>query len=151
MTGSGGPSCAIRNATVEDAIEIARLLTELGHPTKAQSVSARWSQWQAEGNSALVSHESDGKLNGVATLHQMVVLHRPRPVGRITALVVDTGCRGRGIGRALVAAAEESLARAGCGLIEITSNLRLVEAHVFYESLGYKHTSKRLAKVLDGG
>jgi GNAT superfamily N-acetyltransferase len=80
------------------------------------------------------------------------VLHRPKPVGRITALVVDAPVRGQGIGRALVAAAEEALARAGCGLLEITSHERLVDAHAFYERLGYQRTSVRLAKVLgDGG
>ena len=46
----------------------------------------------------------------------MAVLHRPRSVGRITSLVVDTSERGTRIGRALVAAAEETLASAGCGL-----------------------------------
>ena len=49
---------------------------------------------------------------------------------------------------ALVAAAEETLASAGCGLLEITSNVRLVGAHEFYEYLGYERTSIRLAKVL---
>ncbi len=96
----------------------------------------------------MVAAKADGTLAGVATLNQMVVLHRPRPVGRITALVVDAHVRGKGIGRALVAAAEETLARAGCGLLEITSNVRLVDAHDFYEHLGYERTSIRLAKVL---
>ena len=78
----------------------------------------------------------------------MAVLHRPRSVGRITSLVVDTSQRGTGIGRALVAAAEETLASTGCGLQKITSNMRLVGAHEFYEYLGYERASIRLAKVL---
>jgi GNAT superfamily N-acetyltransferase len=81
------------------------------------------------------------------------VLQRPRPVGRITALVVDARMRGRGVGRTLVAAAERTLLNAGCGLLEITSNVRLVEAHAFYAHLGYEQTSFRFAKklVLDCG
>ena len=77
----------------------------------------------------------------------MAVLHRPRSVGRITSLVVDTSERGTRIGRALVAAAEETLASAGCGLQEIMSNVRLVGAHEFYEYLGYERTSIRLARI----
>jgi GNAT superfamily N-acetyltransferase len=95
-----------------------------------------------------VAARADGTLAGAVTLHQMIVLHRLRPVGRITALVVDAPDRGRGIGRALVAAAEAALARSGCGLLEITSNVRLAEAHAFYEHLGYERTSFRFAKVL---
>lgn len=91
---------------------------------------------------------ADGTLAGAVTLHQMVVLHRPTPVGRITALVVDDSVRGQGIGRALVAAAEQALADSGCGLLEITSNERLADAHAFYAHLGYERTSVRFAKLL---
>ena len=139
---------AIRPATERDAPELARLLTSLGHPTDVARIAAQWSEWAAAGNSALVADGADGALAGVATLHRMVVLHRPHPVGRITALVVDAPVRGRGIGRALVAAAEAALAAAGCGLLEITSNVRRADAHAFYERLGYERTSYRFMKVL---
>jgi GNAT superfamily N-acetyltransferase len=139
---------AIRPAAEGDAPEVARLLTALGHPTAPEELAARWPGWRAAGNTALVVPRADGTLAGVATLHQMAVLHRPRPVGRITALVVDESARGRGIGRALVAAAEAALTDAGCGLLEITSNLRLADAHAFYDRLGYQRTSLRFAKPL---
>ena len=139
---------SIRTAVRTDVREIARLLTELGHPTDTQAADALWDAWSASGSSAIVAAAPDGTLAGVATLHRMVVLHRSKPVGRITALVVDAAVRGEGIGRKLVAAAEDSLARDGCGLLEITSNFRLVEAHAFYEHIGYERTSIRLAKTL---
>ncbi|MHB1223628.1 MAG: GNAT family N-acetyltransferase, partial [Gemmatimonadaceae bacterium] len=138
----------IRRATALDAPELARLLTSLGHPTTAAAIEAHWEEWQSAGNAALVAERPDGTLAGVATLHHMLVLHRPRPVGRITALVVDAPVRGKGIGRALVAAAEETLASAGCGLLEITSNVRRADAHAFYEHLGYERTSFRFARML---
>lgn len=144
------PTLTLRPATLADAAEIARLLTMLGHPTPTEAVAGRWDGWEASGNTALVAARADGTLAGVATLHQMLTLHRPVPVGRIVALVVDAPERGQGIGRALVAAAEAALARAGCGLLEITSNLRLVEAHAFYEHLGYERSSMRFMKELTG-
>ena len=138
----------IRAAAENDGPELSRLLTALGHPTTAEGVQELWSQWAEAGNRAFVVAEPSGRLLGLVNLHRMVVLHRPKPVGRITALVVDPTIRGRGIGRSLVAAAESELYGAGCGLIEITSNNRLVDAHGFYEHLGYTRTSIRLAKDL---
>ena len=136
----------VRPATVHDADELARLLTLLGHPATGADVRGRWDAWSAEGNAALVAEREAGGLAGAVTLHRMRVLHRPRPVGRVTALIVDESVRGRGIGRALMAAAERTLAEAGCGLVEITSNSRLTAAHEFYQRLGYERTGVRLAK-----
>lgn len=147
-TDRGATIPAIRAAVSTDAGELARLFTTLGHPTRADEIAARWAQWAAEGNDALVADRGDDTLAGLATLHRTRVLHRPGPVGRITALVVDEVERGRGIGRALVGAAEERLTRDGCVLLEITSNLRRADAHAFYERIGYERTSLRLARTL---
>lgn len=136
----------LRPGTPNDASEMARLFTLLGHPTEAAALAERWAVWSAAGNIALVAVGSGESLAGVTTLHTMTVLHRPLPVGRITALVVDTAMRGRGIGRALVEASELVLMRNGCGLIEVTSNRSRVDAHAFYERLGYERTSFRFAK-----
>jgi GNAT superfamily N-acetyltransferase len=138
----------IRAATPDDAPELSRLLTQLGHPTTEAEVRARWDGCSREGSAALVADRGDGTLAGLATIGRIHVLHRPRPIGRITALVVDAPDRGRGLGRALVAAAEARLLDAGCGLLEITSNLRRADAHAFYERIGYEKTSVRLARTL---
>ena len=138
----------VRTALVQDAPELARLLSQLDFPADTEAILARWQGWSAAGNSALVAEGKDRRLAGVAVLHVMHVLHRPRPVGRISALVVDESERGQGLGRTLVAAAESFLVEAGCGLMEITSNLRLTEAHAFYEHIGFPRTSVRFAKSL---
>ncbi len=96
---------------------------------------------------ALVVQGEDSLL-GTITLHRMFVLHRPKPVGRITSLIVDSAVRGRGLGRALVEAAEDALLQAGCGLLEVTSHARRTEAHEFWRHLAYEQTSYRFAKVL---
>jgi ribosomal protein S18 acetylase RimI-like enzyme len=88
------------------------------------------------------------RIVGVLSWHVTPVIHRPRPVGRITMLVVDEKLRGGGIGRLLVAEAEARLAKKGCGLVEVTSNRKRLRAHAFYERLGFARTSYRFAKDL---
>jgi ribosomal protein S18 acetylase RimI-like enzyme len=77
-----------------------------------------------------------------------VVIHRPAPLGRITALVVAKEAQDLGIGRMLVEAAERWMREKGCKLVEVTSNDRRTAAHAFYRHLGYERTSMRFAKKL---
>ena len=81
-----------------------------------------------------------GGIVGVLTTAITAVLHWPRPVGRISMMVVAEEARGAGIGAALVAEAEKRLAAKGCGLVEVTSNRKRQRAHAFYEKLGYERT-----------
>lgn len=138
----------VREATADDAAAVASLLAELGYPWTPEVVAERLAALNAVGNTALVAQRGDDVV-GVLTLSVMLVLHRPRPVGRISAFVVNERCRGQGIGRTMVAAAERHLAGRGCGLVEVTSNRRREEAHAFYERLGYERTSYRFAKPLE--
>lgn len=140
----------IRRAVREDAAELGRLLSPLGYPIDASDVLSVWDAWEAEGNFALVVADDKGRLAGVITLHSMTVLHRPAPVGRITSLAVDPAARGRGLGRALMAAAEAALADAGCRIVEVTSHERRGSAHAFYRHFGYDRTSHRFARTLIG-
>lgn len=138
----------VREATPDDAAAIARLLAELGYPWTPDIVAERLKALNAIGNTALVAQRGD-EVVGVLTLSAMLVLHRPQPVGRISAFVVTERCRGQGIGRTLVDAAERHLSAKGCGLVEVTSNRRREDAHAFYERLGYERTSYRFAKPLE--
>lgn len=138
---------SIRSAATTDASELARLISPQGFDLTTSGLLAVWEAWAAEGNFALVI-EGEDCLLGAITLHRMVVLHRPKPVGRVTALAVDSAVQGQGFGRALVEAAEEELARAGCGLIEVTSHARRASAHGFYDHLGYERTGYRFAKAV---
>ncbi|HEX8535729.1 MAG TPA: GNAT family N-acetyltransferase [Allosphingosinicella sp.] len=136
----------IREAAADDAAAITALIRELGYDVTERDVAARLQLLRERGEPALVADTAG--VAGCLTWHKMHVLHRPRPVGRITMLVVAAEMRSRGIGAALVEAAEERLRDAGCGLIEVTSNVKRVDAHRFYARLGYEQTSFRFAKSL---
>ena len=126
---------------------LARLIGELGYAIEAAEAVERLAAMAAEGRAVLVA-ELDGAVVGCLSTSAMRVLHRPAPVGRISMMVVDETWRSRGIGAALVRAAERALAAQGCYMVEVTSHVRRTEAHRFYERLGYEKTSVRLAKAL---
>ena len=90
----------------------------------------------------------DKKVVGLVGTHRTVTVHRPAPVGRITILVVAREAQDHGIGRMLVEAAEAQLKKAGCQIVEVTSNDRRAAAHAFYRHLGYERTSMRFMKKL---
>ncbi len=141
------PSLEIRNARLDDAPVLAALLAELDFPAPVAVISERLAAMLAAGDRILVAVR-DGKVLGLLTTHVTTVLHRPTPVGRITALIVTERARGQGIGRALVMAAERMFAARGCALVEVTSNRKWTEGHKFYERLGYQATSVRFGKVI---
>ena len=137
----------IRRAREGDAAALALLIGQLGYHAGAGEVVERLIAMEAEGRVVLVA-EFDGRVVGCLSTSVMRVLHRPAPVGRISMMVVDEALRSRGIGAALVRAAEDALAAQGCYMVEVTSHQRRTEAHRFYEQLGYERTSVRLAKEL---
>jgi GNAT superfamily N-acetyltransferase len=130
------PQLRVREATPVDVEAIAALVSALGYEADPDDVRHRIEALVEAGLPVLVAEK--GGVIGVLTTSVTKVLHRPRPVGRISMLVVDERYRGDGIGAALVAEAEKKLLAMGCGLVEVTSNLRRDRAHAFYERLGYE-------------
>jgi GNAT superfamily N-acetyltransferase len=139
------PILKIRHAKPADAAELAKLIKLLGHEVDAKGVRNRIAELVRQKLPQLVA-TLDNKIVGLAGVHAMIAIHREQPVGRITILVVAEQARGRGIGRRLVDAAEQLLKNRGCGMVEVTSNDRLAEAHAFYRHLGYERTSIRFVK-----
>jgi GNAT superfamily N-acetyltransferase len=134
----------VRPAGADDAPQLIPLIGLLDHQVSLTGLRERLVN---AGVPTLVAVEGETVI-GLCGLHIMSAIHREQPVGRVTILVVGEAWRGKGIGRLLIEAAERRLADAGCGLVEVTSNDRLVEAHRFYRAMGYGRTSQRFAKPL---
>jgi ribosomal protein S18 acetylase RimI-like enzyme len=69
--------------------------------------------------------------------------------GRILALVVSSKARRSGIGRQLIATAEDDFARRKIRRIAVDTRFEREQAHQFYEALGYGRNGFRFVKNLD--
>lgn len=140
------PPLSVRPARPGDSEAVAALVTSLGFEAGPEAIAERLAALKKAREVPLVAEQ--GEVIGVLAWHVTPVLHRPKPVGRITMMVVAEGERRRGAGRALVEAACGEMQGKGCGLIEVTSNVDLSGAHGFYRRLGFERTSYRFAKAL---
>lgn len=95
---------------------------------------------------ALVA-EREGIVVGLITAHVVFAIHADEPVALLTALVVRDGTRGRGIGRALVEQAEQWVRAQGATRFSVLTALHRLEAHRFYEHLGFVKTGFRITKT----
>jgi ribosomal protein S18 acetylase RimI-like enzyme len=141
------PKPKIRDAKPADAERLTELIHELGHEITEKQVRKNLSALKKSGETPLVA-TLDKRVVGMCGVGSRVLVHRPAPLGRITALVVAKGAQSQGIGRILVEAAEEWMRKKGCQLVEVTSNDRRAEAHAFYRHMGYERTSIRFFKQL---
>ncbi|MGH7532917.1 MAG: GNAT family N-acetyltransferase [Gemmatimonadales bacterium] len=139
----------IRLAFPADSPAIAVLLAQLGYPAATSEIATRLARMTQLGppDRVMVAVVEE-RVVGVMTLHLTPELHRAKPIGRVTALVVDEQARGSGVGAEMMTEAERILQGDGAGLLEVTSNMRRTDAHRFYERLGYLKTSFRFAKEL---
>jgi GNAT superfamily N-acetyltransferase len=129
----------IRPATGDDAERIGALFTEEGYPAAGSTIVSRIERF-ASGNGHVLVAEDAGELLGFVAVHLMPRFEHDDTIGRVLALVVDGGARGRGVGHDLMIAADEIARQAGAAFIEVTAALHRPEARRLYESLGYDAT-----------
>ncbi|HEX6742291.1 MAG TPA: GNAT family N-acetyltransferase [Sphingomicrobium sp.] len=141
------PAPKLREAKPSDAARLVELIHFLGHEIDEKSVRKTLGRLKKLDELPIVA-TLDKTVVGLVGLHRMVTIHRPAPVGRIPILVVAEQAQGHGLGRMLVEEAERLLRKAGCHMVEVTSNDRRAAAHAFYRHLGYERTSMRFMKKL---
>ena len=98
-------------------------------------------QIEADPRHHLLVAEAGGRI--MATLVLIIVpnlTHVGRPWAVIENMVVARDERGKGYGEALMRHAVEEARRAGCYKVSLTSNKRRLDAHRFYERLGFVAT-----------
>jgi len=141
-------SLTIRDAKLSDAPALAALMCELGYKTSNVEMDSRLQAILGNASYSTIVAEIDNKLCGmIGTLTHASHEHND-PSGKIIALVVSRRQRRSGVGRALIAAAENDFARRNVSRVTLTTRFEREEAHQFYEALGYSRTGFRFAKSL---
>jgi predicted N-acetyltransferase YhbS len=141
----------IRAAQLSDAEAIAALTIQLGYRVDASGVADRLSRQLTRTDQRVLVADSGGRVIG--WIHMVATEYIDSPAFVLIAgLVVDRTSRHQGIGRQLVAQAEEWASRQGCSVVRLSSNTRRTEAHAFYERAGYANvkTQYSFAKALGG-
>ncbi|MGU5814149.1 GNAT family N-acetyltransferase [Aeromonas hydrophila] len=136
----------IRPAYAEDTAAMADLFGQLGYPVSPQVLGERWLA-QDPAREVLVACLAE-EIAGVLVWHWLSPLHVAPAWGLISALVVDEGARGRGVGADLLVAAEERARAQGCSQLELSSSLKREGAHRFYLAQGYVERPKRFVKTV---
>lgn len=148
MSDSKDVEVTVRRSEVADAAELADLMTQLGYPTRTSEMEMRMETVYADKNYVTFVAVSEGKVCGMIGIFTCYTYEHNGPSGRILALVVSEKMRGCGVGQALIAAAEEDLARRNIRRVAVNTHFRRARAHEFYEKLGYTKNGFRLVKEL---
>lgn len=121
---------------VDDAAAISRLSGQLGYPV-GEAHAARFLGETASSEDRVVLVYDDGEIRGWAGLAVVHALTSD-PHVELMGLVVDADYRSLGIGAKIMAAAEAWGRARGLSRLRLRTNLKRVEAHRFYERLGYE-------------
>jgi ribosomal protein S18 acetylase RimI-like enzyme len=141
---------AIRQMAPEDAAAVANLTSQLGYPSTEADIKRRYARVQDRVDGQLIV-ALDINAAVVGWIHvQALPLLEADQLAEIWGLVVADTVRGSGVGRLLVEAAEEWAVKRGLDIMGVRSNTLRLEAHAFYEHLGYKvvKTQKAFRKNL---
>jgi ribosomal protein S18 acetylase RimI-like enzyme len=148
MPDQGEVDVTIRAAEAADFAALADVMTQLGYETRASEMQMRMEAILANKNYATFVAVSKGKICGMIGTFTCYTYEHNSPSGRILALVVSEKMRGRGVGGALVAAAEKDLAQRNIQRVAVNTRFERKEAHEFYARVGYNRNGFRFVKEL---
>ncbi|HSB54337.1 MAG TPA: GNAT family N-acetyltransferase [Gemmatimonadales bacterium] len=97
----------------------------------------------------LLAEDADGSALGFAYLETQTDYFTGRPHAHIAVLAVAERAQGRGVGRALLRAAEEWARRRGDPFISLNVFAQNTRARTVYEHLGYGPETLRYVKALE--
>ena len=146
MPPEDSPALLIRRAKRDDVREIVRMLADdpLGsqreqfHDPLPQTYYEAFEEINADAHHELVVIEKSGEVVGTLQLTFLPGIARwGGKRAQIEAVHVDAGCRGEGIGHALLTWAIRRARQEDCRLVQLTTDKSRRDAHRFYERLGF--------------
>ena len=149
-------SLSIRKATIDDLSAIVRMLADdflgqqredLTDPINEDYVKA-FREIESDPNNELIVAEIDGKVIGTLQLtFNPSLSYRGSKRCTVESVRIDSSLRGKGIGREMMLWAIERAKVRGCISMQLTSHGDRIDAHRFYEQLGFSksHVGMKLS------
>jgi len=145
---TGALPLTTRQARLSDAATLAELCTQLGYPTDhkvmAERIDRLLSRPLVHRVVVVPAPEDDRALLGAVHATRRETIESEDHV-EITGLIVDERARGTGVGKVLMAAAERWARDLGVKAVRLRSNVVRLEAHAFFERLGYRVLKQQVA------
>lgn len=143
----------LRDITILDANEIQKISNfELGYDVDLDIVKKQIEKLTNDNkHNVIIGFENEQTRKIIGFVHAELYESLYMDTGlNILGLAVDSNFQGQGIGKKLMSAIEDYTLKNNISFIRLNSNVRRVEAHKFYESIGYicDKTQKRLIKKL---
>lgn len=147
-----------RIATVDDLPHIVRMLADdfLGEQRERfedplpESYVRAFEEIDSDSNNELIVAEIDGKVVGTLQLtFTPSISFQGGKRATVESVRIDKEMRGAGIGREMMLWASDRARKAGCVSMQLTTNAERLDAHRFYEQLGFKasHVGMKLKLI----
>ncbi len=143
----------LRNITIFDAQEIQSISNfELGYDVDLDIVKKQIRKLTNDNkHNIIIGFENEQTRKIIGFVHAELYESLYMDTGlNILGLAVDSNFQGQGIGKKLMNSIEDYALKNNISYIRLNSNVRRIDAHKFYESIGYvcDKTQKRLIKKL---
>ncbi|WP_246070716.1 GNAT family N-acetyltransferase [Paenibacillus kobensis] len=138
----------IRPYREEDLPALTGLMSDLGYPTSAERMKLRMEQMAQMPYQDTFMADIGGEVVGMLGLRRMFYYEGDGMATQVSALVVKQSRQGQGIGKLLLAYAEQYAREHGSSGLSLTSGIRpeRERAHAFYKSSGFDATGYRFTK-----
>ncbi|MBI5786691.1 MAG: GNAT family N-acetyltransferase [Rhodocyclales bacterium] len=130
----------LRPVTEAELPLLATILAEMdgNDPFPVESIRAKWQEMQRFPDYVCYFAEAGGEIVGTLSLNVFPVLSGTmRSEAIAEAVVIRPQYRGRGLGRAMLRTAMKMAADKGAYKLALSSNLRRLDAHRFYDGMGF--------------
>jgi len=132
----------IRPAIESDLPVLCELCAQLGYRGEPANIAGWFADLQGRSNHAVVVAEADGAVLGYIDVSERRHLVGP-PMCELESLVVLETARGKGVGAALVAWAEDWARAHKLAGVNLGSRVIRKDAHRFYEREGYTRVKEQ--------
>ncbi len=139
---------SFREVKIEDAEQVAELITQLGYQTDKIQMTDRLQNLIHKSDRATIVAEVDGAVTGIIGMNISPYYEKDGLYGRIVVLVVNERHRGKNIGKNLLNQAEQWFRKNEASDVVVNSGVQRMDTHRFYEKFGYEKTGFRFVKKI---